>query len=95
MKVRTNKIVGFVMSLILIMSSMMLSSKVEAAEKMYDVFISSLVKGTTTELVGAKFSIKDETNANVVSWDSTDAPHIAHLKSGRYTLVEDQAPNGY
>lgn len=95
MKVRTNKIVGFVMSLILIMSSMMLSSKVEAAEKMYDVFISSLVKGTTTELAGAKFSIKDETNANVVSWDSTDAPHIAHLKSGRYTLVEDQAPNGY
>lgn len=96
MKIRVNKIVGFVMAFIVMISSFMLVSKVQAQQNEYDIIISSVVKGNAEELSGARFSIKDSTNTNILmSWDSGNAPHTVKLKSGKYVLVEEIAPNGY
>lgn len=48
------------------------------------------------ELPGAKLIIKDEKGNTVKGWTSTDKPYVIHtLKPGKYTLIEEVAPEGY
>lgn len=48
------------------------------------------------EIEGAKLTITDENGKVVVSWTSGKEPHyIEKLPIGKYTLKEEQAPNGY
>ena len=48
------------------------------------------------ELEGAKLTITDENGNIVESWTSGKEPHyIEKLPIGKYTLKEEQAPNGY
>lgn len=50
---------------------------------------------TSKELPGAKLTIKDSKGKVVESWVSTDKPHYLTLEVGKYTLIEEIAPNGY
>ena len=49
-----------------------------------------------TEIEGAKLTITDENGNIVETWTSGKEPHyIEKLPIGKYTLKEEQAPNGY
>ena len=49
-----------------------------------------------TEIPGAKLTILDKDDQVVESWTSTEEAHyIEKLPIGKYTLKEEQAPNGY
>lgn len=50
---------------------------------------------TNKELPGAKLTVKDNDGKVIESWISTDKPHYLTLEVGRYTLIEEVAPNGY
>ena len=48
------------------------------------------------ELAGATLTIKDSEGKVVESWVSTEEVHVIKgLKSGKYTLTEEIAPEGY
>lgn len=50
----------------------------------------------SSEVPGAKLIILDKDGKKVESWTSTDKPHMVEkLPVGKYTLREEQAPNGY
>lgn len=50
---------------------------------------------TSKELPGAKLTIKDSKGKVVETWVSTDKPHYLTLEVGKYTLIEEIAPEGY
>lgn len=50
----------------------------------------------SSEVPGAKLIILDKDGKKVESWTSTDKPHMVEkLPVGKYTLREEQAPDGY
>ena len=50
----------------------------------------------SSEVPGAKMIILDKDGKKVESWTSTDKPHmVKKLPVGKYTLREEQAPDGY
>ena len=50
----------------------------------------------SSEVPGAKLIILDKDGKKVESWTSTDKPHmVKKLPVGKYTLREEQAPDGY
>ena len=50
----------------------------------------------SSEVPGAKLIILDKNGKKVESWTSTDKPHMVEkLPVGKYTLREEQAPDGY
>lgn len=50
----------------------------------------------SSEVPGAKLIILDKDGKKVDSWTSTDKPHMVEkLPVGKYTLREEQAPDGY
>ena len=50
----------------------------------------------SSEVPGAKLFILDKDGKKVESWTSTDKPHMVEkLPVGKYTLREEQAPDGY
>lgn len=50
----------------------------------------------SSEIPGAKLIILDKDGKKVESWTSTDKPHMVEkLPVGKYTLREEQAPDGY
>lgn len=50
----------------------------------------------SSEVPGAKLIILDKDGKKVESWASTDKPHMVEkLPVGKYTLREEQAPDGY
>lgn len=50
----------------------------------------------SSEVPGAKLTILDKDGKKVESWTSTDKPHmVKKLPVGKYTLREEQAPDGY
>ena len=51
---------------------------------------------TGKELPGAKLKVVDKDGKTVDEWTSGNKPHrINRLKTGKYTLIEELAPNGY
>lgn len=50
---------------------------------------------TSKELPGAKLTIKDNKGKVIETWISTDKPHYLTLEVGKYTLIEEIAPEGY
>ena len=51
---------------------------------------------TGKELPGAKLKVVDKDGKTVDEWTSGNEPHrINRLKTGKYTLIEEFAPNGY
>ena len=60
------------------------------------ITISKLEKGTDKYVVGAKMHLEDENGNIVAEWVTTDTTYVInHLLTGKYTLVEDEAPTGY
>ena len=50
----------------------------------------------SSEVLGAKLIILDKDGKKIESWTSTDKPHMVEkLPVGKYTLREEQAPDGY
>lgn len=50
----------------------------------------------SSEVPGAKLIILDKDGKKIESWTSTDKPHMVEkLPVGKYTLREEQAPDGY
>lgn len=61
-----------------------------------EVQISKVDATTSKELPGATLTIKDSDGKVIETWVSTDEPHIIKgLKPGKYTLIEEIAPDGY
>lgn len=50
---------------------------------------------TNKELPGAKLTVKDSKGKVVETWISTNEPHYLTLEVGKYTLIEEIAPDGY
>ncbi len=60
------------------------------------VEVSKVDATTGTELPGAKLTVLDANKKVVDSWTSTTEIHvIKNLKPGKYTLIEEIAPEGY
>lgn len=60
------------------------------------VTIVKLDKATNKPLAGAKLVLKDSKGNKISSWTSTTNAHvIRNLAKGKYTVEEENAPNGY
>lgn len=75
------------------------TAKVQKIEMKDDVTKVEISKTDITgkkELPGAKLTLLDSTGKVVESWVSTSEPHyLEKLPIGKYTLREEQAPDGY
>ena len=61
----------------------------------HNVRIDKVNSVTGKNIAGAKLNIVDSDNKKVDEWTSDENTHVISLKSGKYTLVEEKAPNGY
>ena len=71
-------------------------SSIEIKNTKTSVQISKKDLTTKEELSGAILAIKNESGQEVISWTTTNKPHVIKgLAVGNYTLIEKNAPAGY
>jgi len=68
---------------------------VEMEDKPLEVEISKADITTGEELPGATLQVRDEDGNLIEEWISTEEPHKINLPTGKYTLTEITAPDGY